>query len=75
MNINEIEAGPELVRQVRAGFILQKTTLTEWCRDKGVKRQNAMSCLVGLWDGPKGKQLRSQIVISAGLADQADKTG
>lgn len=60
-------AGPELLRQVRAGFVLKNTTLGRWCRENAVSRQNARAALTGLWDGPKGRALRARLVKAAGL--------
>lgn len=55
----------ELLRQVRAGFTLQGTTLTEWCRENGTHISNARNALIGTWDGPKGRAMRAKIVRAA----------
>lgn len=61
--------GAELLRAVRAGFALQGTTLGRWCRDRDIKLQHARCALLGSWDGPKGREVRAQIV-SAARADR-----
>jgi hypothetical protein len=60
--------GLDLARQVRAGFVLQGSSLGRWCKQHGVLRQNALSALVGSWDGPKGRALRNRIIKAAGLS-------
>ena len=58
----------DLYRRVRAGFIVQGTTLKAWCRDRGTHIQNARSALIGTWDGPAGRRLRSSIVKAARIS-------
>jgi len=55
------------MNQVRTGFILQNTTLTAWCRTKGVHISAARQTLYGNWDGPKARELRDQIIKAAKL--------
>ncbi|MDZ4378783.1 MAG: hypothetical protein U0973_11580 [Xanthomonadaceae bacterium] len=57
----------DLYRRVRAGFIVQDTTLNEWCKANAIKAPNARTCLVGSWDGPTARQLRARICEAAGL--------
>lgn len=71
MNINEIKAGPDLYVQVRQGFVGQNSSLNRWCLENGIKRQNAMACLKGMWNGPKGTALRERVVIAAGIVDSS----
>ncbi|AVL53258.1 hypothetical protein CEP88_12000 [Roseobacter denitrificans] len=52
-------------RQVRAGFIVQGTSLQEWCRSAGVKRQNADKALLGQWQGEKASNLVQRILAAA----------
>jgi len=56
----------ELLAQVRAAFVVRGTSMSAWCRENGVARQNARLSLLGGWDGPKGKALRARIVEAAG---------
>lgn len=62
MNINDFPPGKALYLQVRAGLIIQGLTLTGWCRERDINPTNARSALVGAWDGPKGKALRSELI-------------
>ncbi len=57
--------GPDLLRAVRAGFVLQGTTFSTWCGDHDISRSNARQALIGSWDGPKGRELRDRIVKAA----------
>lgn len=65
-----IEPGMALLREVRIGFIRQGTTLARWCDENGIKRTNARTTLVGLWNGPKGKAVRSKILRAAKIDAQ-----
>jgi len=67
MNINNLMPGQELYNHVRAGFILQNTTLGEWCRKNGCHQTNAKSCLHGTWGGPKGTELRERLVKESSI--------
>ncbi len=60
--------GMELFLNVRAGFVRQNTTFSEWCRKKEINRSNARQALIGSWDGPKAKALRAQLVKASGAA-------
>ena len=61
----------DLYRQVRAHFILQGTTLKAWCRDNDTHLSNARNCLVGSWNGPRGRAMRARIVKACGLKKTA----
>lgn len=65
------QPGPELVRTVRAGFVLHGTTLGRWCREHGIVTQHARMALLGGWDGPKGRNVRARLIAAAGLASKA----
>lgn len=65
MNSNQYKPGPDLYLLVRTGFTLQGTSLNKWCIDNDVKRQNALSCLNGLWNGPKGQALRQKLITAS----------
>lgn len=62
MSTNQLLPGQELYNRVRAGFILQNTTLGEWCRKNGVLQTNAKACLHGTWGGTKGQELRERLI-------------
>jgi hypothetical protein len=51
-----------LFLNVRAGFVQQNTTFSEWCRKEDINRSNARQALIGSWDGPKAKALRARII-------------
>lgn len=57
--------GFDLHKRVRAGFLLQGTSLTEWCRANGTHISNARGALLGTWNGPKGREMRTRIVKAA----------
>lgn len=59
------DPGLDLHKRVRAGFVLQGKTLTEWCRANGTTVTNARAALLGTWNGPKGRAMRSRIVKAA----------
>lgn len=63
--------GPELVRKVRAAFVMSGTTLGRWCRDQDLKDQNVRLALLGGWNGPKGQAMRDRVLNAAGLSAKA----
>lgn len=68
---NHPTPGPDLVKRVRAGFVLQGTTLGRWCRDNKVMPQHARLALLGGWNGPKGTALRERLMAASGLITEA----
>jgi hypothetical protein len=67
MNVNQVSPGRDLYNLVRAGFVSQGSSLSAWCKNQGISRANAVHCLVGSWNGPKGQALRKQLVVDAGI--------
>lgn len=63
--------GKDLMLQVRAGFISQGTTLTEWCRENGSHISNVRNALFGTWNGPKGRAMRQRVVKAAKIEQRA----
>lgn len=61
----------ELLRLVRAAFIVKDTTMKAWCRDNGIHLSNARNALIGSWNGPAGKAMRARIVKASGMRDAA----
>lgn len=61
------KTGGAALARVRAGFALQGKTLTSWCRENGVTRQNARLAIIGAWDGPKSRAMRGRIFAAAGV--------
>lgn len=59
--------GPDLVRRVRAGFVMKGTTMHRWCREQGIAVQNVRQTLTGAWNGPKGRKLRALVIKAAGV--------
>jgi hypothetical protein len=54
-------------QKVRAGFILQGSTLNQWCRENGVHIQNVRDIFLGRWQGPKATELRHRVSSAAGV--------
>jgi len=63
-----IQPSRDLYNKVRAGFIARGTTLHSWCRSQEFSMGNARDCLLGTWDGPKGKALRARIIEASGMS-------
>ena len=63
--------GLPLLSQVKAGFVLQNTSLTKWCRENTVHISNARNALIGTWNGPKGQALRCRIAKAAKVGELA----
>ncbi len=61
--------GVDLYVQVRQGFVGQNSSLNRWCREKNVTRQHAEAALKGMWNGPKGQKLRTQLIEASGIAN------
>lgn len=69
MNAKEFTPCIQLYNHVRAGFVMQGSALATWCHDRGVRPQHARDCLIGTWNGPKGKALREEIIKASGILD------
>ncbi|MGH8469370.1 MAG: hypothetical protein ACREVY_10445 [Gammaproteobacteria bacterium] len=69
MNMNELKPCRDLYIRVRAAFVAQDSSLGEWCRKNGIERQTATHCLIGVWNGPKGRKIRARIIEGAGIAE------
>lgn len=63
------EPGKELYRRVRAGFLLQGTSLKAWCREQGTHDSNVQRALIGSWDGPRARELRRRVVRAARIEE------
>lgn len=53
------------LRDVRAGFVQQGTSLSAWCRANGLTRQNVCSALQGERRGPKAEEVVRRAVAAA----------
>lgn len=51
---------------VRAGFIVQGTTLTQWCRSHGVDPSWAFKVMKGEYLGNRSQALRRRLLMSSG---------
>ena len=56
---------PTDLRMVRAGFVMQGTTMNIFCLSNGIDRRNAHKALVGKWNGIKGRKLRNWLIDAA----------
>lgn len=66
----ELEAGPDLYREVLAAFVRRRVaprSLNEWCSDNDVPRSTANATLHGQVDSEDARSLRRRILIAAGL--------
>lgn len=73
MNDNRYAPGPDLYLSVRAGFVTQGTSLTRWCKARGVNASNARAALAGAWNGPKGTKLRQELMEASGVVREPRK--
>ncbi|GHW89636.1 hypothetical protein VCSRO6_0761 [Vibrio cholerae] len=60
----------DLYTQVKAGFLLQGTSLNRWCVENGVHRQNAAQALKGLWKGERSNSLKEKIIVASGITSE-----
>lgn len=56
------EGTPQLLRDVRARFIVAGSSLKAWCNAHGVNSGYAKMALAGDRNGPKAKAMRRKIV-------------
>lgn len=54
---DNLSPSDELLKAVRAGFIMQGSSLHAWASSRGVHHQNLRKALVGEWSGPKAAAL------------------
>lgn len=57
----------QLYANVRAGFVARHTSLNEWCKERGIHRQNARDALLGIWKGDAGLALRDKLIEASGV--------
>ena len=74
MQINNLTPGYDLYLRVRAGFVAKGSTLGAWCRERGINPTNARSAIVGAWNGPKGRELREDLIVASGVAPRSQLT-
>ena len=51
--------------KVRAGFIIQGTSLAMWCQENGIARQYAAKVLKNEKNGPKATELKIKLIQAA----------
>lgn len=57
----------QLLRTVRAAFVMRGTSLSRWCETHGVTRQYAEKCLRFATNGRAARALRGRICRAAGV--------
>ncbi len=65
--ISSTEPGEHLWNAVRAGFILQGSTLNRWCGANSIAPTWAGHALKGRRNGPATKRLRMRLIRASGL--------
>lgn len=63
----DLDPGRALYSKVRGHFMIQDTTLSKWCKQKGIALQTAIDVLTGSRNGPKAKALRLEIIEASGM--------
>lgn len=58
-------AGKASYQMVRAGFIMQGTTLNEWCAENGTRIQNVRDAFFGRWKGPGADELVRRVTLAS----------
>ncbi|MFV8386141.1 hypothetical protein ACNO5E_18765 [Vibrio parahaemolyticus] len=52
---------------IKGAFVAQGISFSEWCRNNSVTPSNAKAALIGAWDGPKAKLLRTKLIEESGV--------
>ncbi|KYN89501.1 hypothetical protein ATY35_11145 [Vibrio cidicii] len=60
---------------IKGAFIAQGISFSEWCRKNNVTPSNAKAALIGSWDGPKAKSLRTKLIKESGIEIDDGSTG
>jgi hypothetical protein len=55
------------VLAARAAFVQKGTSLSRWCRQKGLPRSSVVYALAGAVHSPEAKRLRRRALKAAGL--------
>lgn len=48
----------------RAHFVSRGTSLSAWCKQRGIAPQNARKAMLGQWTGPKAERLVRAILCA-----------
>lgn len=59
----------KLMARIRAGFVLQDTSLTKWANDNGTDPSAIRQAIYGTWSGPKGRAMREKVIRAAGIRE------
>lgn len=65
--LDNTDPAPSLYRRIKAGFVMQGGSLTEWCRANGIDRSWAFQCLNGKRKGPAASALIRLISRESGV--------
>lgn len=57
----------QLYASVKAGFVIQQTSLHKFCKENGITRQNARKALLGQWKGKKGIEVKQLLIEKSGV--------
>lgn len=60
---------------IKGAFIAQGISFSEWCRKNKVTPSNAKAALIGSWDGPKARVLRTKLIKESGIELDGCSTG
>ena len=68
-NANISEDRKKLHSKIRGGLVARGTSFTAWCKERGVKHQNAYQAVMGVWGGPKASALVEELKQAAGVSE------
>lgn len=60
-----ITPSPELLKVVKAAFVLHGTSLHAFCAQNNLIRQNVTAALTGRWKGPKASKTIDAVLKAA----------
>jgi hypothetical protein len=72
MKRENLKTTNDLLRNVRAGFVLQGTSLNAWCSANGIVRRTAEQSLTGENKSNNAAALATRIRLAAGLIASDD---
>jgi hypothetical protein len=72
MNRENLKTTNNLLRNVRAGFVLKGTLLNAWCSANGIVRRTAEQSLTGQNKSNNAIALAARIKLAAGLMASDD---
>lgn len=65
--MKDAKPGLDLLLRVKAGFVLQNTSMSRWAKENGTHVSNVRNALLGSWDGPRGRAMRRRVLKAAGI--------